>query len=135
LIAFTPGGMNVYRAVVVRGNRLAAEGPAGAGIALAGVAGADVSGNTQRLQRDALGQGGAMLEVRADGQVSGLVVHHNEFSYDRPAPEGVGRAPFGFAGPAQATFAHNTGCYLGATLSDGKYAGLVDLLAGFQESD
>ncbi|MDB5096609.1 MAG: hypothetical protein JWM80_1030 [Cyanobacteria bacterium RYN_339] len=134
LVAFTPGGMSVYRAAVIRGNSLVAEGPAGAGIALAGVAGADVSGNAIRLVRDAIGQAGPMLEIRTDGQVSGLVVHHNEFAYDRPGPDGVGRAAFGFAGPAQATFAHNTCTYLGSHLADGKYAGLVDPAAGLQEA-
>jgi hypothetical protein len=134
LVAFTPGGMSVYRNVVVRGNRLVAEGPAGAGIALAGVAGADVSGNAIRLVRDAIGQAGPMLEIRPEGQVSGLLVHHNEFAYDRPGPEGVGRAPFGFAGPTQATFYENGAEYLGVRLSDGKYAGLVDPAAGVHEA-
>jgi hypothetical protein len=131
LVAFTPGGMSAYRNVVIRGNRLVAEGAAGAGISLAGVAGADVSGNAIRLVRDAVGHAGPMLEIRAEGQVSGLLVHHNEFEYDRP---GAGRAPFGFAGPAQATFAENAGLYLGPLLADGKYAGLVDPAAGIHEA-
>jgi hypothetical protein len=125
LIAFTPGGMSCYRQIVIRGNRLVAEASVGAGIALAGVSGGDVSGNTIRLVRDAMGNCGAMLEVRGEGQVSGLLVHHNEFGYDRPGPAAA-RAPFGFAGPTHATFADNLGLNLGDVLGDGKFAGLVD---------
>lgn len=134
LVSFTPGGMAAYRNVVIRGNHLVAEGPCGAGIALAGVAGADVSGNAIRLVRDAIGQAGPMLEIKAESQVSGLLVHHNEFAYDRPGPDGVGRAPFGFAGPAQATFAENAGVFLPVTLADGKFATLVDPGAGLVDA-
>jgi hypothetical protein len=133
LIAFTPGGMSAYRTVVVRGNRLIAEGAAGGGIWLNGVVGADISGNTLLLKRDAAGSAGALLEIRADatagGQVTGLVMHHNELGYDRPGSEEA-RAAFIFGAPVQATFAHNSAGYLGARLIEGRFASMIDPALG-----
>jgi hypothetical protein len=133
LVTFTPGGMSAYRAVTVRGNRLIGEGACGGGIWLNGVVGADISGNTLLFKRDAAGNAGALLEISADatagGQVTGLLMHHNELGYDRPGTEDA-RAPFVFGAPVQATFAHNAAGYLGARLLEGRFASMIDPALG-----
>lgn len=137
LVMFTPGGMSVYRQVTVRGNRLVAERATGGGFMLNGVVGADISGNTVWLRRDELGRGGTVFELRGDanagGQVTGLVLHHNELAYDRPGTPDA-RAPFVLGAPLQATFAKNLATHLGAVLAEGKFAAMVDLAPGLERA-